>query len=298
MSFFKRKDPSKLQEQLASIKGPSFQSEDQNEWKPTVDKSGNGSAVIRFLPGKGDEGLPFVKIVNHGFKGKNGKWYIENCTSTHGDYDSCPVCKHISEKDLFNSNKQEYDALKRKTSFWANILIVKDPGNPENEGKVFKFRFGFKIMEKINAKVEVDESLGETPLDVTCPFEGANFIMKIKTVGKFLNYDDSYFGPVSEIENIESESVQKRLFEGMHDIMSIASKDKFNSYEKNLEKFNQVWSGSSTKSASSAADDLEAELNEFNAEIELEETKVETKPKTSSIDTGDDDLDSMLADLD
>lgn len=298
MSFFKRKDPSKLQEQLASIKGPSFQSEDPNEWKPTVDKAGNGSAVIRFLPGKGDEGLPFVKIVNHGFKGKNGKWYIENCTSTHGDYDSCPVCKHISEKDLFNSNKQEYDALKRKTSFWANILVVKDPGNPENEGKVFKFRFGFKIMEKINAKVEVDESLGESPIDVTCPFEGANFIMKIKTVGKFLNYDDSYFGSSSEIENIESEAVQKRLFEGMHDVMSIASKDKFNSYEKNLEKFNQVWSGASAKSASTAADELEDELNEFNAEIELEETKPETKPKSSSIDTGDDDLDSMLADLD
>ena len=88
MSFFKRKDPSKLQEQLASIKGRSFQSEDPNEWKPTGDKSGNGSAVIRFLPGKGDEGLPFVKIVNHGFKGKNGKWYIATCTSTHGDYDS------------------------------------------------------------------------------------------------------------------------------------------------------------------------------------------------------------------
>ena len=94
------------------------------------DASGNGQAVIRFLPAKTDDALPFAILVNHGFK-KNGKWYIETCSSTHGDYDSCPVCQYISKNDLYNTNKTEYSQLKRKTSYWANILVVKDPQAPE-----------------------------------------------------------------------------------------------------------------------------------------------------------------------
>lgn len=70
--MFKRKNPAELQAQLASLKGgSSFSSDDKGEWKLKTDNAGNGSAVIRFLPGKGDEGLPFVKLINHGFK-KNG----------------------------------------------------------------------------------------------------------------------------------------------------------------------------------------------------------------------------------
>ncbi|WPK28889.1 single stranded DNA-binding protein [Escherichia phage vB_EcoP_EP32B] len=87
--------------------------------------------------------------------------------STHGDYDSCPVCQYISKNDLYNTNKNEYSQLKRKTSYWANILVVKDPQAPDNEGKVFKYRFGKKIWDKINAMIAVDTEMGETPVDVT-----------------------------------------------------------------------------------------------------------------------------------
>lgn len=305
MSMFKRKDPSALQAQLASLKGGSgFASDDKNEWKLTVDSAGNGSARIRFLPGKGDEGLPFVKLVNHGFK-KNGKWYIENCTSTHGDYDSCPVCQYLSKNDSYNTNPEEYKQLKRKTSFWANILVIKDPANSANDGKIFKYRFGQKIMDKINAMVEVDTEMGETPVDVTCVFEGADFMMKVKKVSGFQNYDECKFLSQSEIKNIDDESVQKEISEGMHDIMSLAGKDKFNSFEKNDTKFKQILGtaalGGAAAAAGAKADSLANELEQFDKDLADFGSSSSSTPSSDSDDgassTDDDELNSLLNDF-
>ena len=101
--MFKRKSTADLAAQMAKLNGnKGFSSEDKGEWKLKLDASGNGQAVIRFLPAKTDDALPFAILVNHGFK-KNGKWYIETCSSTHGDYDSCPVCQYISKNDLYLS---------------------------------------------------------------------------------------------------------------------------------------------------------------------------------------------------
>src|SRR5699024_2061817 len=191
--MFKRKSTAELAAQMAKLNGnKGFSSEDKGEWKLKLDNAGNGQAVIRFLPSKNDEQAPFAILVNHGFK-KNGKWYIETCSSTHGDYDSCPVCQYISKNDLYNTDNKEYGLVKRKTSYWANILVVKDPAAPENEGKVFKYRFGKKILDKINAMIAVDVEMGETSVDVTCPWEGANFVLKVKQVSGFSNYDESKF---------------------------------------------------------------------------------------------------------
>lgn len=276
--MFKRKsNPAQLQEQLSKLKGGAgFSEQDKNEWKLKVDKDGNGSAVIRFLPGKGDDGLPFIKLVNHGFK-KNGKWYIENCTSTHGDYDSCPVCTYIKDNDLYNKSQNDsqakklYDDIKRKTSFWANILVVRDPANPDNEGKVFKYRFGQKIMEKIQAMIEVDTSLGETPVDVTCAWEGANFLLKAKKNGNFLSYDDSKFQGVSAIDNIDDETRQQELFEAMIDLGAMVKPEQFKSFEKNKEAFDKIMGTASMKgssSAASAAGSIESQLDNFDAAMD------------------------------
>lgn len=278
MSHFQRKKPSQLQEQLTKLKGASgFSESDKNEWKLKLDKDSNGSAVIRFLPGKGDEGLPFIKLVNHGFK-KNGQWYIENCTSTHGDYDGCPVCAYIKDQDLYKKAesgdkvaKELYDQIKRKTSFWANILVIRDPAAPENEGKVFKFRFGLKIMEKITAMIEVNTDLGETPIDVTCPWEGANFLLKAKKSGNFLSYDDSKFQNVSEIENIDNESRQTELFESMIDLNAMVAPDQFKAFDKNKEHFNKVMGTASMKGASTAAgaaSSIESQLDDFDSQMD------------------------------
>ncbi|MFP9065703.1 hypothetical protein ACLI1X_16005, partial [Enterococcus faecalis] len=221
--MFKRKSTAELAAQMAKLNGnKGFSSEDKGEWKLKLDNAGNGQAVIRFLPSKNDEQAPFAILVNHGFK-KNGKWYIETCSSTHGDYDSCPVCQYISKNDLYNTDNKEYSLVKRKTSYWANILVVKDPAAPENEGKVFKYRFGKKIWDKINAMIAVDVEMGETPVDVTCPWEGANFVLKVKQVSGFSNYDESKFLNQSAIPNIDDESFQKELFEQMVDLSEMTS---------------------------------------------------------------------------
>lgn len=298
--MFRRKNPAELQAQLASLKGgSSFSSDDKGEWKLKTDNAGNGSAVIRFLPGKGDEGLPFVKLINHGFK-KNGKWYIENCTSTHGDYDSCPVCQHLSSNDSYNTNQEEYKLLKRKSSYWANILVLKDPAAPENEGKVFKYRFGQKIMDKINAEIEVDTDLGEVPVDVTCPFEGKHFSLKVKKVGGFTNYDDCKFGAQSEIPNINDEAYQKELDDGMVQLNDIVSKDKFKSYDVNHAKFVQIMGTSLVAgNAAAQADKLSDDLDAFDADMAAFDSKPkqQSAPLNTSSSDDDGDLDDLLAGL-
>lgn len=270
MSTFKRRDPAQLQAQLQQLKsGNGFT--DDKLWKPTVDAAGNGEALIRFLPPTNDDSLPFVKMINHFFK-KNGKTYFANCTSTHGDYESCPVCKHLNEHDSFNKNKPEYDLIKRKHQYWANILVIKDPAATENEGKVFKFRFGQKIMDKINAMVEVNVSMGETPIDVFCPEAGANMVLKVKKVSGFPNYDESKFLGSSAIPGIETEAVQAMLTEGMSDLNEIISKDKFDSLEKNTEKFKKVMGtaimGTAAQTAAAQADLVGDQLSAFDKEMD------------------------------
>lgn len=299
--MFKRKDPAQLQAQLSAMKGgKGSYDDDKNEWK-LKDTDGVGSAVIRFLPSKNEENpSPFLKLVNHGFK-KNGQWYIENCTSTHGDFDSCPVCQHLTKNDSFNSNPEEYKLLKRKTSFWANILVVKDPAVPANEGKVFKYRFGQKIMDKINQMVEVDTEIGETPIDVTCVYEGANFALKCKMVGGFKNYDDSKFLNQSEITGIDDEAVQKKLMDDMGDLQELA---KFKSFEDNQKKFAKVMGtaalGGGAAAAAAKAEQRADELDGFDEEMKQFESKPQ---KQDSVDTGvqaggdDDGLDDLLAGL-
>lgn len=303
--MFKRKNPAALASQLASLSGSKgFSSEDKGEWKLKLDNAGNGQAVIRFLPGKGDEGVPFAVLVNHGFK-KGGKWYIENCTSTHGDYDSCPVCQYLSKNDSYNTNNEEYKLLKRKTSYYANILVVKDPAAPENEGKVFKYRFGKKIWDKINAMVAVDVDMGETPIDVTCAFEGANFVLKVKKVSGFSNYDESKFLGQSEIPNIEDEAYQNELQEQMVDLTTLTAKDQFKSFEDNQKKFLQVMGTAAMGTAASRAsaqadkvgedlDNFEDELANFNGGSQKSAPAEDFMETGGSASSGDEDLDDLL----
>lgn len=314
MNIFRRQDSSKLQAQLAALKGSNgFSKEDPKEWKIKTDAAGNGEAVIRFLPARTEDGLPIINLVNHSFK-VNGKYYWENCPSTHGDFDSCPVCKYISENDLYNTNNKEYQDVKRKSSYFANILVMKDPKAPENEGKVFKFRFGKKIYDKILAMSNVNTELGEKPVNIVCPFEGANFLLKAKKVDKFLNYDDSRFMQQSAIPNIEDEAFQKYLFENMVDIDVIVAKDQFKSFEELDAKFKKVKgvslvAGAAASGAAAAInsqlDDFDAQMNAFDAGTTATSTTSDSSADDlmASLDLGGgtssasdlDDLDSLLA---
>lgn len=298
--LFERRDPTQLAAELDSING-SFDSSDKKEWTCSVDNAGNGTAVIRFLPGKGNS-MAFTKLINHGVTFDGRKYHIENCTSTTGDFASCPVCEYIKKEDLFKTNNAMYQKMKRKHSFWSNILVIKDPANPENEGKVFKYRFGTKIMDKISAMVKVNTELGEVPVDVSCAFTGANFLIKIKEVSGFNNYDDSKFMAPGQIAKIEDPEFQRFLFDEMTDLSELTAPTNFLSYEDHKKAFDEFMGAGSQASAVKEIDDFEKQMDQFNAsQVNAAETKQESKP-TETVElkpaaTDGDDLQSMIDSL-
>lgn len=186
------------------------QSEDNRFWKPEVDKSGNGYAIIRFLPAPAGEDVPFVRVWDHGFQGPGG-WYIEKSLTTVGQKD--PVSEYNAE--LWNSgieaNKEVVRKQKRRLTYYSNIYVVKDPSHPENEGKVFIFKYGKKIFEKLNAAMN-PEFEDEAPMNPFDLWEGANFKIKIRNVEGYRNYDKSEFDTPAPLfdEDDKLESVWKQ----------------------------------------------------------------------------------------
>ena len=181
---------------------------DERLWKPTMDKTGNGYAVIRFLPAPKGEDLPWVKLWNHAFQGPTGQWYIENSLTTLGNND--PVSEYNSK--LWNSgiesDKEIARRQKRKLSYYSNIYVVSDTANPQNEGKVFLYRYGKKIFDKVMEAMQppFPDTDPINPFDF---WEGANFKLKLRKVDGYWNYDLSSFdGPTKllddddELENV------------------------------------------------------------------------------------------------
>ena len=251
-----------LQKELE--KSSSGKQVDERFWKPEVDASGNGYAVIRFLPAPDGESLPWAKVYSHAFQGIGG-WYIENSLTTLGEKD--PVGE--VNRRLWNSgddaDKDTARKQKRKLSYYSNILVVKDPKHPENEGKVFLYKYGKKIHDKILAAMK-PEFQDETPINVFDLWEGANFKLKIKKVAGFWNYDSSEFDSVSALSSDDSELEATWKLE--HSLEAFTAKDNFKSYE-----------------------DLEARLNlvlgspnRAPARVEREELEVPiTAPPTASV---------------
>lgn len=200
---------------------------DDRVWKPTVDKSGNGYAVIRFLPAPEGEDLPFVKVYSHAFQGPGG-WLIDSCLTTIGQ--KCPVCEHNS--GLWNSgidaNKEIARKQKRKLTYVSNIFVVKDPGAPENEGKVFLFKYGKKIFDKITTAMQ-PEFEDETPIDPFDFWNGADFKMKIKNVAGYRNYDSSEFAAQSALLNDDDEL--EAIWKREYSLSEFIAADQFKSYD-------------------------------------------------------------------
>ena len=173
---------------------------DERLWKPELDKTGNGYAVVRFLPAPDGEDLPWAKVYSHAFQGPGG-WYIENSLTTIGGKD--PVSEY--NRDLWNSgNDSDKDVVrrqKRKLSYYSNIYVVKDPVNPHNEGGVFLFKFGKKIFDKLTAAMQ-PEFEDETPINPFDFWAGANFKLKIRKVDGYWNYDNTEFdSPTSLLDD-------------------------------------------------------------------------------------------------
>jgi len=224
------------------IKGGGFDDPNKDKfWLAECDKVGNGSAIIRFLPSTKEDGVPFVKLYSHGFKGPAGKWYIENCPTTIGN--DCPAC--AANGVLWNSgieaNKEIVRKRKRRLSFISNVLVVSDPANPQNEGKVFMFKYGPKIFDMLVTAMqpEFDDITPVNPFD---PEAGANFHLRIRKVEGMSNFDKSSFGKPAAIDDIDAVMSQ------CHDIDSLVAEDKFKSYADLEKKLNMVLGGEVTES--------------------------------------------------
>jgi len=229
---------SKQVEKLAEK--PSY--EDDRIWKCERDKSGNGYAVIRFLPASNDEDMPWVQMWSHGFKGPGG-WYIENSLTTLGKEDPVSKANTALWNSGIESDKNIARDRKRKLSYYSNILVLEDSANAENEGKVFLFRYGKKIFEKITSVMN-PEFKDETPLNPFDFWEGANFKIKIRQVDGYANYDKSEFAGQSKLfdgDDAKCEAIWKQ----QHSLQDLVSPDKFKSYQELEARFNTVIGSSS-----------------------------------------------------
>ena len=200
---------------------------DERLWKPELDKSGNGYAVVRFLPAPDGEDLPWAKVYSHAFQGPGG-WYIENSLTTIGGKD--PVSEH--NRDLWNSgNESDKDVVrrqKRKLSYYANIYVVKDPVNPHNEGGVFLFKFGKKIFDKLTAAMQ-PEFEDETPINPFDFWAGANFKLKIRKVDGYWNYDKSEFDSPAPL--LDDDDALEALWKKEYSLADFTAQSNFKSYE-------------------------------------------------------------------
>ena len=211
--------------------------EDDRFWKPTVDKAGNGMATIRFLPSPEGEDMPWVQVFSHSIQGPTGQWLIDNCLTTINQ--KCPVCEHNTV--LWNSgieaNKEIVRKQKRKLQYIANIYIVKDPSNPENDGTVRLFKFGKKIFDKLNDLMN-PEFEDETPINPFDLWEGANFKLKIRKVEGYQNYDKSEFDKPSPLSKDDDDL--ERIWKSEHKLNEFLDKSNFKSYDQIKERLNVV----------------------------------------------------------
>jgi hypothetical protein len=231
---------------------------DDRLWKPEMDKTGNGYAVIRFLPAPENEDLPWVKMYSHGFQGPGG-WYIENSLTTIGQKD--PVSEH--NRELWNSgNDADKDTVrkqKRKLSYYSNIYVIKDPADPSNEGKVFLYKYGKKIFDKIMASMQ-PEFEDEEPINPFDFWQGANFKLKIRKVDGYWNYDKSEFDRVSPL--LDDDDALEAIWKKQYSLQELVNPSQFKTYEELDKRLKQVLGKESKRSSKSYDEELENEDND------------------------------------
>ena len=223
--------------------------QDDRFWKPELDKSGNGFAVLRFLPAVEGEDMPWQRVWHHAFQGPGGQWYIENSLTTLNKKD--PVSEENTR--LWNTgieaDKEIARKRKRKLQYYSNVLVVSDPKHPENEGKVFLFKYGKKIFDKITEAMnpQFEDEKAVNPFDF---WEGANFKLKIRKVDGYWNYDKSEFEQVSRVKPSDEEI--DALWKSQYALKPFIDPSNFKSYDELKEKLNKVLTG--TRSTESVED--------------------------------------------
>jgi hypothetical protein len=214
-------------------------------------------------------------MFSHGFQGKGG-WFIENCPTTLGL--PCPVCEGNNE--LWNSgvesDKEIARQRKRKLSYISNIYVVSDPANKQNEGKVFLYKYGKKIFDKISEKMK-PQFEDESPMNPFDFWAGANFKLKIRTVQGYVNYDKSEFDSPEAFLDGNDKDLEK-IWAMQYSLREFTNPSQFKSYEDLSSKLKQVLSGS-TAGKASVAEESESSF----------EKAFSSKPKKETFDSAEDD---------
>ena len=216
---------------------------DERLWKPELDKTGNGYAVIRFLPAIDGEDLPWVKVWNHAFQGPTGQWYIENSLTTLGQKDPVSEMNSAYWNSGLESDKEIARKQKRKLQYFSNIYVVSDPKHPEREGKVFLFRFGKKIFDKCMEAMQpaFDDEVAVNPFDF---WKGANFKLKIRKVDGFWNYDKSEFEKPSAI--FDDDDAIEKVWKQQYSLADFTAPTNFKSYDELKTRLDMVLAGTTT----------------------------------------------------
>tara|TARA_A100001201_G_C4079469_1_gene198451 strand:+ start:735 stop:1625 length:891 start_codon:yes stop_codon:yes gene_type:complete len=248
---------------------------DTRFWQPEVDKSGAGQAIIRFLPAPKGEDIPWVRIFNHGFQGPGG-WYIENSLTTLNKKD--PVSEYNSM--LWNrgddAGKEQARKQKRRLLYISNVYVIQDKAHPENEGQVKLFRYGKKIFDKLNEAMN-PEFEDEKPLNPFDLWEGASFILKIRNVDGYRNYDKSVFGEAGPL--LTDDSKLEGIWNSEYKLQEFSDPSKFKTYDELKEKLDKVLALSGGSQPSSTA-----ETTQLDTAPAPSVGKVD-KPKSSESDT-------------
>jgi hypothetical protein len=277
---------------------------DDRIWKLQRDASDNGFAIIRFLPAKEGAELPWVRYWDHGFKGPSGQWYIEKSLTSIGQTD--PVGEYNSK--LWNTGRDEDKAQareqKRRLHYVANVYIVSDPANPDNEGKVMLYQFGKKIFDKImdaispsEAEMAIDPDLKE--VDVFDFWEGANFKIKARRVDGWVNYDKSEFAAPSALLGGDDEELEK-IYDQMYDLSEFTDPANYKSYDELKNRLDLVLGVGSQKMASEETSEPRKQREEAPRELASAETDMLDLDEDTSSENGDDVMDyfAKLADED
>jgi hypothetical protein len=256
---------------------------DDRFWRPEQDKSGNGFAIIRFLPPVDGEDVPWVKVYNHAFQGPGG-WYIENSLTTLGQKDPVGELNNMLWNSGLESDKDLARVRKRKLTYISNIYVVSDPANPQNEGKVFLYKYGTKIFEKIQ-EVMKPEFQDEEPVNPFDFWKGANFRIKIRKVGGYTNYDASKFDSMTPLSGDDAQL--ERIWKSQHALLPFLDSSNFKSYEELKARMQEVLGGDIRGGAPTnqkTAEDIAEEL------VEKKPTLKQKKPVEDDVEDESDAL--------
>jgi hypothetical protein len=250
-----------------------------------MDKGGTGSAIIRFLPAPEGCDLPWVQVWSHAFQ-SNGKWMIDNCLTTLGQ--NCPVCE--ANRELWNTGSKDNQNIvrdrKRKLSYFANIYVVKDPANPSNEGKVFLYKFGKKIFDKIMASMQ-PEFDDEEPINPFDFWKGANFKLKLVKKDGYWNYDKSEFAPSSVL--LEDDDELETIYKTLNNLNDFVAPGEFKSYEDLKKRLDYTLGLKGTPKYQ------DPETIDEEEEVEVSRPAKETTSVRSSVSNDDEDEDDALS---